>query len=84
VRLSAASKRFPRVNAWPGSKRVHFRSGSRRDLGEKQEEDLADRDSRTIGGAFGAEGSMSGGVFLRRGDDLVEMVEMPYELEGHL
>jgi hypothetical protein len=27
---------------------------------------------------------MSGGVFLRRGDDLVEMVEQPYDLEDHL
>ena len=27
---------------------------------------------------------MSGGVFLKRGDDLIEMVEQPYELEDHL
>lgn len=27
---------------------------------------------------------MSGGVFLKRGDDLVEMVEQPYQLEDHL
>lgn len=27
---------------------------------------------------------MSGGVFLKRGDDLIEMVEQPYDLEDHL
>jgi hypothetical protein len=27
---------------------------------------------------------MSGGVFLRRGDELIEMAEQPYELEDHL
>lgn len=26
---------------------------------------------------------MSGGVFLRRGEDLVEMIEQHYELEDH-